>query len=106
MDLIGEIVGHIRIRELIGEGGMGAVYAGFDEKTGDFAPVDAAEVSTACEFPEKPYCGSGFHWGIRLSKDEEAFACSAKVSSKEGLGQAFEPQVRILGAVGAFLRAL
>ncbi len=32
MDLIGETVGHIRIRELIGEGGMGAVYAGFDEK--------------------------------------------------------------------------
>lgn len=32
MDLIGETVGHIRIRELIGEGGMGAVYSGFDEK--------------------------------------------------------------------------
>ncbi len=32
MDLIGETVGHIRIRRLIGEGGMGAVYAGFDEK--------------------------------------------------------------------------
>ncbi|HSU83517.1 MAG TPA: hypothetical protein VLR69_13925, partial [Thermoanaerobaculia bacterium] len=31
-DLIGRKVGTIRIHKLVGEGGMGAVYAGFDER--------------------------------------------------------------------------
>jgi hypothetical protein len=30
--LLGTTVGHIRVTNLVGEGGMGAVYAGFDEK--------------------------------------------------------------------------
>src|SRR5687768_1251893 len=32
MELIGRQFGHIRVTEVIGEGGMGAVYAGHDEK--------------------------------------------------------------------------
>lgn len=32
MSLIGTKIGHIRIASLLGQGGMGAVYAGFDEK--------------------------------------------------------------------------
>ena len=32
MELIGRQFGHIRVTEVIGEGGMGAVYAGYDEK--------------------------------------------------------------------------
>ncbi|HYR26875.1 MAG TPA: serine/threonine-protein kinase [Thermoanaerobaculia bacterium] len=32
MELIGRQFGHIRVTEVVGEGGMGAVYAGYDEK--------------------------------------------------------------------------
>lgn len=32
MDLVGSTVGHIRITALLGQGGMGEVYTGFDEK--------------------------------------------------------------------------
>ena len=32
LDLIGRQFGHIRVTEVVGEGGMGAVYAGYDEK--------------------------------------------------------------------------
>src|SRR5215213_1656926 len=32
MELIGQRFGHIRVTEVVGQGGMGDVYAGYDEK--------------------------------------------------------------------------
>ena len=32
MELIGRRFGHIRVTEVVGQGGMGDVYAGYDEK--------------------------------------------------------------------------
>lgn len=41
MSLIGKSIGHVRIERLLGQGGMGAVYLGFDEKLGRAVAVKA-----------------------------------------------------------------
>lgn len=41
MSLIGKSIGHLRIERLLGQGGMGAVYLGFDEKLGRAVAVKA-----------------------------------------------------------------